>query len=506
MILIEDRYISKDFLHDYAEYYALCFENYPKECKRVHLFDRIFTEQEFENVLLSTDESIKNTFWSHYLGNIVVKPIPVTVIGTTILKTYTHDGEFGRNYWGLKDYSINVFGTKQQIKSLVFQEQDKVLAACATTAIWATLNKTHPDNQTGYKSPSQITKEADNTSHDGSRLFPNKGLNILQICHAIEKSGLVCEVVNNENKTLAHKSDPGIKNSVLKEIVRAYSPVGIPIILIIKISNYKDLHAITLVGHRHNGPFTANDDLPLISMAGNIDRLYVHDDQWGPFVRVTFAGDEEVVTPWNDVSIAQESNPIVEGYLKEALVADGDEGSVGNQILEESNQPFIEENTAVPITVKVTDVILSLYPKIRISYFDIKAVALGISGIFREFTKMTYPSGLTWDIRLMYSEQYKTEIKRLHLNKDIKLRLLAHPMPKFVWIVTPYSGENRISDFIFDATGVRNAMNGLHILTFIEGMRTPLNTFLTGNRELFDQYYDYENAPRYFEWLLNATQ
>lgn len=27
-IVIEDDYISKDFLHDYASYYALCFEQY----------------------------------------------------------------------------------------------------------------------------------------------------------------------------------------------------------------------------------------------------------------------------------------------------------------------------------------------------------------------------------------------------------------------------------------------------------------------------------------------
>ncbi|MBN8857008.1 MAG: hypothetical protein J0H29_01395 [Sphingobacteriales bacterium] len=506
IILIEDRYISKDFLHDYAAYYALCFEKYDKECRRIHLFNQVFTEEEFKNVLLSTDEGVKDSFWSHYLGNIVVKPIPVTVIGTTILQTYTHDGEFGRNYWGLKDYSINVFGTRRTIRSLVFQEQDKVLAACATTAIWSTLNKTFPDYQTAYKSPSQITREADNTSHDGSRLFPNKGLDILQICHAIEQSGLVCEVLNNGNRTLAHKGEPGIKNSYLKEIVRAYSPVGIPIILIIKISDYKDLHAITLVGHRHNGPFLAEDDSPLISMADNIDRLYAHDDQWGPFVRITFAGNECIITPWNEELGMKEITNENEQCNKEEVNANNDNDGVSIQSTTEIEQQFIEQDTSIPVTVNVTDVILSLYPKIRISYLDIKPVALGVSGIFREFTRGMYTRGLTWDIRLLYSEQYKAEIKKLNLSENLKLDLIARSMPKFIWVVTSYTGLERISDFTFDATGVRNAMNGLEVLTFIEGMRSPLHLFINANRELFDEYYNDENAPRYFDWLLSSTK
>ena len=35
-IIVEDEYINKDFLQDYAAYYAFCFEKYPKFCKRVH--------------------------------------------------------------------------------------------------------------------------------------------------------------------------------------------------------------------------------------------------------------------------------------------------------------------------------------------------------------------------------------------------------------------------------------------------------------------------------------
>lgn len=89
-IVIEDDYINKDFLHDYASYYALCFQPYEKVCKRVHFFSDIFNEQELNNVILGI-ESQNKEFWDKYLGFIVVKPIPITIIGYSVLKTYSSD-------------------------------------------------------------------------------------------------------------------------------------------------------------------------------------------------------------------------------------------------------------------------------------------------------------------------------------------------------------------------------------------------------------------------------
>lgn len=104
MMVVEDNYVSKDFLHDYASYYAFCFENYPKTCRRIHFFDVDFTEEKFNSFLLNADENSDN-FWSHYLGFIVIKPIPVTVIGFTVLKTYAGNHAFNeRNFWGTRQY------------------------------------------------------------------------------------------------------------------------------------------------------------------------------------------------------------------------------------------------------------------------------------------------------------------------------------------------------------------------------------------------------------------
>ena len=98
-ILIERDYVSKDYLIDYTSYYSLCFTDYQKRCKRVHFFNCEIVEEDFQNFVLS--EGDEGRYNDSYLGFIVVKPIPSTVIGYTVLKNYElENGDILRNYWG----------------------------------------------------------------------------------------------------------------------------------------------------------------------------------------------------------------------------------------------------------------------------------------------------------------------------------------------------------------------------------------------------------------------
>lgn len=459
-MVIEENYISKDYLHDYADYYSLCFEQYQKVCKRIHLFDSQFTKAQFSRQLLVKDPDQVEDFWKHYLGYIVVKPIPVTVIGTTVLKTYPHEGRFGgRTYWGLKDFTVHVFGVKQVIKTLVFQEQDKVTAACATTAIWSTLSKVYNDFQASYKSPSQITKDADNVSQDGSRLFPNKGLSVLQICQAIERSGLVCEIKHDgkDSNNAALTS-----NAYLKELVRAYAGIGVPIIVIIEVP-LKQHHAITLVGHRHQGPSKQCKSGPIQFMSENIDRLYAHDDQWGPFARIRFGEGNSLITPWNELK-------------------------------------------STSSIIHATDVVVSIFPKIRINYEDIKSLTLSLNGIFNELLQKKPNAGWEWDIQLQYSEIYKNEVRDLDLAQEKVLEILTQPMPRFIWVVSCLGGGQRLVDFTFDATGVITGMIGLRVLFFEGKLRGPLHTLLKNAPAISTDYFEIPSAPMYRDWLLKETE
>ena len=68
-----------------------------------------------------------------YLGFIVVKPLHTNPIGRTCLRTYPESNN--RKYPVLQTYEVGLYGHSLSVTSLAFQEQDRVVAACATSAI-----------------------------------------------------------------------------------------------------------------------------------------------------------------------------------------------------------------------------------------------------------------------------------------------------------------------------------------------------------------------------------
>ena len=406
-------------------------------------------------------------FWNNYLGFIVVKPIPVTVIGYTVLKTYSNSVNFNdRNFWGLRDYKVHLFGSEITLKSLAFQEQDSVLSACATTAIWSMLNKASLDFHTILKSPSQITKDADKTSLDGSRLFPNKGLNVLQICQAIQNSGLVSEI-KQPNQIIKNEPLFGdnnvfiVTNSYLKKILNAYSPIGIPIILIINVPNNGTygLHAVTISGFKQTEPVHIAPKNEISLLSENIEKFYAHDDQWGPFARINFNGNFELITPWS------EFNP--------------------------TNNPTF-----------ITNIIVPVYPKIRISYEDIEYLVLGIDAILTLFFQGKIVSDLVWDIKINYSEDIKEKIKTSSLDDEYKISYLSKSQPKYIWLATCYIGDNKVFDFTFDATDVKSAMIGLNVICYLSDVKPMLIDFLNSNRSILEPLFIHSSKSIYYDFLI----
>lgn len=468
-IVIEEEYISKDYLHDYAAYYALCFEKYPKFCKRIHFFKTTITEDLIHKAILG-HEDVPETFWENYLGFMVVKPIPTTVIGFSVLKHYNTSNPIpDRYYWGLRNYKVHFFGKEVEVPSLAFQEQDSVLAACATTAIWSMLNKASTDHHTILKSPSEITRDADNVSPDGSRLFPNKGLSVLQICQAIFNSGLVSEVKSDNTYVTNAKgeiTDILVSNLFTKKILNAYSPLGIPIILVISVPDGEEhgLHAITVSGYRQS-PATPMDLSPETRwLAENIDRIYAHDDQWGPFARIDLQNELDLKTPWTD-----------------------------------------HHKLNLPTTVK--NIIVPVYPKVRISYEDIEAIVRGIDAVLTIFFDRKIKHDLVWDIKIVYSELFKDEIKKSSLDEEEKLKRLKASLPKYLWIATCYIGVHKVFQFTFDATDVNNGMIGEDLICYLpESERKILHSFIVKNEKVLKSVSAKRARLHYFDFLLEGLK
>jgi hypothetical protein len=174
-ILAENDYIDRDFLEDFAAYYVRCFHPYGCKCTRLHFFRCSLTKEGFEQTLASQlTEARLSALQSDYLGFVVVKPLPQTVVGRTCLTTYEKAQR--RFYPTARPYGANLFGIPLRVKTVAFQEQDKVAAACATSALWSVFHSTGVLFQHQILSPVEITRAA----HDGApmlgRSLPSQGL------------------------------------------------------------------------------------------------------------------------------------------------------------------------------------------------------------------------------------------------------------------------------------------------------------------------------------------
>jgi len=226
-ILVEFPYVDHDYLEDFSAYYVKCFKEYDRFCTRLHFFSIPFSDEDFSKLLTTENPHIdKETLNKAYLGFIVVKPIPLTFIGRTCLKTYPFCG--GRNYPFRHEYHVNLFGLNLFVKSLAYQEQDSVVAACASTAIWTAFQATAFLFQHSVPTPVEITKAAVKFSPLSNRHFPNKGLSEEQMAQAIRDVGLEPYLISTSEAY------------IIKASVYAYQKAGIPLVLGIELSEEGD--------------------------------------------------------------------------------------------------------------------------------------------------------------------------------------------------------------------------------------------------------------------------
>ncbi len=243
-ILVECEYVDRDYLEDYAEYYVRCFRDYPRKCARLHFFKCEFTEAKFESCLLGkSDELTPAILQQNYLGFIVVKPLPRTFIGRTCLITYPQEER--RYFPATRCYVANLFGLQLKVsRTLAFQEQDSVVAACATSALWSIFQATGHLFQHQIPSPAAITNNATKILTSEQRSFPSPGLTPLEMAHAIKSVGLEplsCNVANHY---------------LLKAMIYAYLRAGIPMMFGVywmDVSNSRahcvGKHAVAITGY-----------------------------------------------------------------------------------------------------------------------------------------------------------------------------------------------------------------------------------------------------------------
>ncbi len=280
-LLVETDYVDKDFLVDFSYYYSRCFENIKKKTTRVHFFS--LQTEALTKLLYSilddptiVEENELKVLSEHYLGFMTFKPLTKTSIGRTIFKPYPkldHEGN-ERHFPVYSLNSANIGGIDIKLEALPFQEQDRNVAACATTAIWIALQALNRISEnSSFYSQYELTKLAiESFGNMGNRTFPNEGLYTFQILNLFQRIGFDTIYYQLENQ----------ENWFISNVIQAHMDIGTPLLAELSIINQNDLiegHLVTISGYKTR------------KKSKEIMELYIHDDQIGFYSKVELSND-----------------------------------------------------------------------------------------------------------------------------------------------------------------------------------------------------------------------
>ncbi|HMI65961.1 MAG TPA: hypothetical protein VK517_08005, partial [Cyclobacteriaceae bacterium] len=150
------------------------------------------------------------------------------------------------------------------------------------------------------------------------------------------------------------------------------------------------------------------------------------------------------------------------------------------------------------------NIVVSVYPKIRISYEDIEAIVLGLDTILTLFFDKWIVSDLVWDIKIDFSEHHKSLIKSSSLEPAEKMTRLSKSQPKYLWIASCYIDEHKILEFTFDATDVRSGMIGEDLVSYLpDVIRRELKQHLILNQGLQERLFQHIASVKYYQFLID---
>jgi hypothetical protein len=423
VIIIEYNYIEKHYLQDYADYFARCLHEYPRKCSRIHVFKnkhlfKSLNKAAFEKILQHADMKEIKILCSSYLGNIVIRPIPSTVLATVCLKPYSslQKALITRNY------DVSLYGINLNVETVAFQEQDRILSACSTSALWSLYNAHKCMNLNAIPSPNSITAEG--LMSDNAKSLEGPGLSTAMICRSMYKNGF------SPKSIFLEKDGPSYQS--LKEHAYAYCSSNIPLILGVEVYHKKEkdvlvevgLHALTILGfgleENENNNNYETDSISIKLKSNKINKLFVHDDRIGPFAQLEF----------------------IDGKLKMKLSPTSDELYIPKCLT------------------------FGVYHKIRIPYINIKKTCITLSnriiiGINLRVRNTNGANNLknlvnnfVWDIKLKNIRNLKAEILKAKRDLPNKITLLTSPLPRHIWSATAKYNETPLFEMLFDATDI----------------------------------------------------
>lgn len=437
-ILLEPHYFDRDYLSEFASFYSISSRGYVNVCKRLHFFKGEEVSRELFSKAAQGDTEIQKRLNEDYLGFCVIRPIPQTPLGRTVLRWYADKYPNSQRIVEKRAYECHVAGTELTIEGLAWQQQDTGVGACATVALWSALHSLAFDEFHSIPTTSEITEAAHMTASLGSRVFPTSGLTIHQLCEAIKELGLAPVVQSGEFPNQAFSKERFMSS------VAAYVRSGYPVIVIGKLGNF-GLHAICIVGFREPSPTTSTPEFVTLQDS-DTDIVYLHDDNLGPNVR-------------SRILLKRQSNEDSSSYDYVALKPEAPQ-------MQYSSQPRPPDPTASYPEFIPMSLVVAVHNDLRTSPETLYKVGLNAATKMCEAFSMLLksneqsPIGLTLSTRFLKLTDYiNRELERTLASTPVilgntRLALWENvpPMSLHLGVVRIGTGSTPLLDIIYDTT------------------------------------------------------
>lgn len=446
-IILEDQYIDRDYIEDHSVFYSKSLSNYPNFCRRLHFFS--LSPEELKKEVrriryLRTQPGRNNDFLescqtlsqSHYIGFAVIKPLDGCPVGRTILRPLPEESGKGylRKFECTCKTEVHTLGIPLTVSGLPFQQQDLGVSACATAAIWMSLQRAGQLERIGVPTPSQITIRASQFALPFGRSMPSEGLSLDQMSQAVNSLGYSPSLIRCE------------KHTITRALLFSSMSSGISPILVMESSETKERHAVAVAGvavkrssNKINAHYQQSRDLTICHRSENMHGLYVHDDRYGPYVKATLPKREERL-----------------------LIRYHFDGEIEDW--------------------KLTHILLPLHPKIRISFGELYEAGLKLlTEEIQPFLTALGVSGATnWETKILRSYVYIDSLMgTLGMDKRVGRLCEKVHLSRYLGIVRFELPNLDSFDVVLDTTSTARNLNFLAVVKL--GRLKPYAAQLCGN-------------------------
>jgi hypothetical protein len=284
-LVIEPNYFDRDYLSEFAAFYATSSAGHLNICRRIHYFCVNVTPELFESALGGNTKTCDD-IQAAYLGYVVIRPIEGAPIGRTVLRAYSDEQGIRertpRVLEAARRYQVHIAGLTLIVEGLAWQQQDSAVGSCATVALWSMLHSSAFDDHHAIPTTAAITALGHWTTPTGQRTFPDSGLQVQQVLAVINEQGLAPLLLKGEleNEEFSRRRFC----TLLASFLRSGYPVLVSGFLDYEGAEERELHSICVVGFRSSAPQRVeNGELQLDDQ--NLQHIYIHDDNLGPNVR-----------------------------------------------------------------------------------------------------------------------------------------------------------------------------------------------------------------------------